>query len=94
MYRGTVCSRKCPSVLQAYPKWVDDIEISTVTVSIKLSYFNTSSTKQLYVLLKKLAENPKIEKLSVLWHYEEDDEDILEAGRYYQAILKTSTLNL
>jgi len=56
-----------------------------VEVSIRLEYFNTSSSKCLMDLLKRVEKMPA--KSSVLWYYEEEDEDMLEAGEDYDAII-------
>jgi len=58
-------------------------------VNIKLEYFNTSSSKCILDVFKKLEDIFKAKKEVVInWHYEEDDEDMLEAGEDYQSILK------
>ncbi len=55
---------------------------------VQLEYFNTSSSKCILDLFKKL-ENVRSSgnEVQVLWHYETDDEDMLEAGEDYQAII-------
>ena len=55
---------------------------------VQLEYFNTSSSKCILDLFKKL-ENVRSSgnEVLVLWHYETDDEDMLEAGEDYQAII-------
>ncbi len=59
-------------------------------VNIQLEYFNTSSSKCILDVFKKLEEINKKEGKEVVinWYYEEDDEDMLEAGEDYQSILK------
>lgn len=58
-------------------------------VNIKLEYFNTSSSKCILDVFKKLETIHKDNKDVVInWYYEEDDEDMLEAGEDYQSILK------
>lgn len=57
-------------------------------VVIQLEYFNTSSSKCILDVFKKLeaiANNGH--NIVIHWHYEEDDEDMLEAGEDYQAII-------
>jgi hypothetical protein len=57
-------------------------------VNVQLEYFNTSSSKCILDLFKKLeAINNNGSKVTINWHYEEDDEDMLEAGEDYQAII-------
>jgi hypothetical protein len=58
-------------------------------VNIQLEYFNTSSSKCILDVFKKLEVVFKANKDVVInWYYEEDDEDMLEAGEDYQSILK------
>jgi hypothetical protein len=58
-------------------------------VIIQLEYFNTSSSKCILDVFKKLeavhkAKNP----VEIHWYYEEDDEDMLEAGEDYESIIR------
>jgi len=56
------------------------------TLQIQLEYFNTSSSKCLLDVFKRLetiSGNVVIE-----WYYENDDEDMLEAGEDYEAIIR------
>ncbi|MBX7095465.1 MAG: DUF1987 domain-containing protein [Flavobacteriales bacterium] len=55
-------------------------------VNIKLEYFNTSSSKCILDVFKKL-ETVTGTNMTINWYYEEDDEDMLEAGEDYQAII-------
>ncbi len=59
-------------------------------VNIQLEYFNTSSSKCILDVFKKLEAINKLDNKEVIinWYYEEDDEDMLEAGEDYQSILK------
>jgi len=57
-------------------------------VNIQLEYFNTSSSKCILDVFKKLeAINKSGSQVVINWFYEEDDEDMLEAGEDYQAII-------
>ncbi len=57
-------------------------------VNVQLEYFNTSSSKCILDLFKKLESiNSNGSAVTINWHYEEDDEDMLEAGEDYQAII-------
>ncbi len=61
----------------------------TVTnVNIQLEYFNTSSSKCILDVFKKLeAIHKNGSEIVINWYYEQDDEDMLEAGEDYQAII-------
>jgi len=55
---------------------------------IKLEYFNTSSSKCLLYIFKRLeAIHKQGHQVLIEWHYEENDEDMLGAGEDYQAII-------
>jgi hypothetical protein len=74
-------------------EWIDSYCLrpqSETTLHIQLEYFNTSSSKCLLDILKKLQQLTQSgnSKVKVVWYYEEDDEDMLEAGEDYQAIIR------
>ena len=56
-------------------------DYSVMTTNIAFEYFNTSSSKCLYIFLKKLAWIDQLgKKVEINWYYEEEDEDMKEAG--------------
>ncbi len=68
--------------------YIDDPNPNT-EFKFNLAYFNTSSSKCILDILRKLEklmENGQTVK--VIWCYEEDDEDMMEAGEDYQRIVK------
>jgi hypothetical protein len=71
--------------------WIDIYGINpkpTTQVDVKLEYFNTSSSKCILHLFKKLEQiNSKGTEVSINWYFEKDDEDMEEAGEDYQAII-------
>ncbi len=72
--------------------WLDEYAKdpnANTSVDIKLEYFNTSSSKCILDVFKKLESIFKNDQSVIInWYYEEDDEDMLEAGEDYQSILK------
>jgi hypothetical protein len=71
--------------------WIDTygkMPVPQTSVDVKLEYFNTSSSKCILDLFKKL-ESIAGERTAVTvnWYFEEDDEDMEEAGQDYQAII-------
>ena len=59
-------------------------------VTVQLEYFNTSSSKCLLDIFRKL-ENLHTSgkgKVKINWLYEDEDEDMMEAGDDYQTIVK------
>jgi hypothetical protein len=58
-------------------------------VNIQLEYFNTSSSKCILDVFKKLEAIQKVNQgVTVNWFYDEDDEDMLEAGQDYESIIR------
>ena len=71
--------------------WVDEYvqnPAEKTTVNIHLEHFNTSSSKSILEVFRALEPIHKASKgeIVVNWFYEDDDEDILEAGENYEAI--------
>lgn len=80
--------------IEFYKPLVDSLEKyatkpqTATNVNIQLEYFNTSSSKCILDVFKKLeAIHKGGSTVTINWHYEEDDEDMLEAGEDYQAII-------
>ena len=58
------------------------------SVNVKLEYFNTSSSKCILDIFRKLELiHKKGDEVEINWYYEEDDEDMFEAGEDYQSII-------
>lgn len=72
-------------------EWIDRYGRTPRTktaLHVQLEYFNTSSSKCILDVFKKL-EGIRMagNEVGVLWHYEPDDEDMLEAGEDYAGII-------
>ena len=68
--------------------WIENYSASApseTVLNVQLEYFNTSSSKCLLDIFKRLERvgNP----VTINWYFEEDDEDMLEAGEDYDAII-------
>ncbi len=75
-------------VLNALDTWIAEKTKDKITVSVQLEYFNTSSSKCILDIFKKLQELIKNgAQVDVTWLYEKDDEDMMEAGQDYQTIV-------
>ena len=72
--------------------WLEDYSktpASLTKVNIQLEYFNTSSSKCILDVFKKLEAIYKAKNEVIInWFYEEDDEDMLEAGEDYESIIR------
>jgi hypothetical protein len=81
--------------VEFYKPLVDWLEVyresplPKTVVDIRLEYFNTSSSKCILDVFKKLeAIHKSKNEVEVNWYYEEDDEDMLEAGEDYESIIR------
>ncbi len=71
--------------LDEYAKGPKDL----TQVNVQLEYFNTSSSKCILDVFKKLEAIQKGKQDVIInWYYEEDDEDMLEAGEDYESIIR------
>lgn len=69
-------------------EWIEKYSKSPkdkTVVNVQLEYFNTSSSKCILDVFKRLEAIQN--EVQINWYYEEDDEDMLEAGEDYDAII-------
>jgi len=73
-------------------EWLDtymQVPLDKTVVNIRLEYFNTSSSKCILDVFKRLESIHRSKHdVEINWFYEEDDEDMLEAGEDYDSIIK------
>ena len=59
-----------------------------IKADFKMTMFNTSSAKCIFDILKRLkAMEEQGLRIVINWHYEEDDDDMLECGEDFQDLL-------
>lgn len=89
--RGRSIPENSVEFYQPLLDWLDEYteKFSQPTmVHLQLEYFNTSSSKCILDVFKRLeALHKKRNNVLINWYYEEDDEDMLEAGEDYQSII-------
>ena len=71
-------------------KWIKSYATAPNEVTVfkfKLDYFNTASSKLVHEILNLLKD---IQGIQIEWHYLEDDEDILEAGKEFEEQMSIS----
>lgn len=69
-------------------EWVKECSSKKFTLEIRMEYMNTSSSKQVFTLLKAIKENYNIKDVYIKWYYEVDDEDMLEMGKDYESLIR------
>ena len=68
--------------------WIASFRGENVKFTINLEYLNTSSSMQLFKLLKALEESVDIREIEVIWQYDEDDEEHYETGQIFEEQLQ------
>ncbi len=72
--------------------WLDEYSKNPkpeTTVNVSLEYFNTSSSKVIFDIFKRLEKlHASGNKVTVKWHYEEDDDDLREEGEMFSELIK------
>jgi len=72
-------------------EWIEEYakEPAKKTVfSLKMKYYNTASSKMFFSIIKSL--NLLFQAgadVEIEWHYQEDDEDMLDAGEYFRDLV-------
>lgn len=58
-------------------------------VTFKMEYYNTASSKMLFSVLEKFDQIFQAgNDVKIFWHYDQDDEDMLESGEDYADLVK------
>lgn len=80
------------SVYESALQWLDDYAKAPkteTTVSVSLEYFNTSSSKVIFDIFRRLEKiHASGSKIKVKWYYEEDDDDLREEGEMFSELVK------
>ncbi len=74
-------------VIEWIEKYVENPADKTL-VKVYLEYFNTSSSKFILEIFKKLRpiKDIKSKEILVEWYYDEDDEEMMETGEDYEDV--------
>ena len=90
---GRSLPEDAPSFYGPILDWLDEYyggnPLPTSTFDFKLEYFNTASSKLILDVLMKLEEHHTEGNNTVIrWHYDEDDEDMQEAGEEFADLVE------
>ncbi len=69
-------------------EWISKLNVPAVRFTIDFDYFNSASSKQILEMLKLIDSNNNVKDFDVFWHFEKDDEDILEIGQIFEERLR------
>jgi hypothetical protein len=72
-------------------QWINNLKKTPpvkITLTFKLEYFNTSTSKIMLHIFRALERFKKEStEVKVIWYYDNIDDDLKEAGKDYQSIL-------
>jgi hypothetical protein len=88
LLRGQSFMMDANSFYQSLINWVDQLNASKVRFIIDIDYFDSSSSKELFEILKIMDNNRAIHDFVIIWNYKKDDEDIKEIGQIFEEKLK------
>jgi hypothetical protein len=66
--------------------WIKEYHGNEIYIDINLEYFNTSVSKQLHDFFNILNHKPQNCIISILWNYEEGDDEMQESGEIYKEL--------
>jgi len=69
-------------------EWISHLNTPSVRFTLDFDYFNSGSSKQILEMLKMIDSNNNVKDFDVFWHFEKDDEDILEVGQIFEERLR------
>jgi hypothetical protein len=72
-------------------EWINNLNCPVVRFTIDFDYFNSASSKQILEMLKMIDSNNNVKDFDVFWHFEKDDEDILEIGQIFEERLRKAS---
>ena len=62
--------------------WINELKCENVIFDINIEYMSPNASRELFHLIRILAENTSIQHTVVLWHYEDEDEEYHEMGKF------------
>jgi len=72
-------------------QWIEEYSKTPApqtVLSLKMKYYNTASSKMFFSIIKSLNLLYKGGcDVEIEWHYQDDDEDMLDAGEYFRDLV-------
>jgi hypothetical protein len=72
-------------------EWIEEYAKSPkpkTVFSLKMKYYNTASSKMFFSIIKRLnLLHQGGNDIEIEWHYQHDDEDMLDAGEYFRDLV-------
>ena len=90
---GRLIPENAENFFNPIEKWIDEYyqnPADITTVEIRLEYLNSAGTTYLLDLIHKITHihlQKNTKKFVINWYYKDDDEDMLEKGKFYSSDL-------
>jgi len=88
---GKSCPENVVEFYQPVLDWLDEyktVALDKTVFEFRLQYYNTASSKVLFIIMQKLENVLETGKdVLVKWYYPEDDEALAEAGEEYDDLI-------
>lgn len=71
-------------------KWMEELKVNqpnSISIDLDLEYYNTSSSSILFKVLDSLKKLSSTSKMTITWHFEEDDLEMEEIGQDFKKIM-------
>lgn len=92
LMEGRLIPENAEAIFTPILNWMDEYFNSgenTLNLVFRLYYYNTSSSKRIVLMLKKLDELFAAgKKINVRWEYEEGDDDCMHDGNDYSKLIR------
>lgn len=86
--KGTSIPENSIQFYQPLDEWVAEyikVPVPKITITIRLQYFNSSTSMWLVHLLMKFKDVYARDKnVNINWHYEKNDDECLDAGKAFE----------
>jgi hypothetical protein len=88
---GKSCPENVVDFYQPVLDWLDEYSqnpLDETTFEFRLQYYNTASSKVLFIIMQKLETiHHSGKKIKIKWFFPEDDEALQEAGEEYDDLI-------
>ncbi len=88
---GRACPEDPIEFYQPIFDWLDEYSEAPselMVFNFNMTYYNTASSKALMTMMQRLEEiSESGNKVLVRWHYQADDDDMMEAGNDYNEMI-------
>ncbi len=71
-----------------FKKYFDNSPLDITNIEFRFEYLNTSTSKQIAVLISEFKKKSQKHKINIRWFYEEDDDDMKKEGKRYSSLLQ------